>query len=253
MASGYIKLHRCLLDNPLFDNENLLKVWVWCLLKASHKEHEQLVGLQKVILKPGQFVFGRDKAAAELKLHPSSLYRYVKKLESSERLVIQPNNKFSIVTIENWAFYQGEGDQPEQQNEQQMNNKRTANEQQMNTNKNVKNVKNKDLKILAQEKINHQEMFDEFWQSYPNKKSKGQAEKAWNKIKPDEQLLAVILDALKRAKTSAGWTKENGKWIPHPATWLNAKGWEDEYHEGGQSQEGWSTGRQALEEWANSE
>jgi len=148
MASGYIKLHRCLLDNPLFDNENLLKVWVWCLLKASHKEHEQLVGLQKVILKPGQFVFGRDKAAAELKLHPSSLYRYVKKLESSERLVIQPNNKFSIVTIENWAFYQGEGDQPEQQNEQQMNNKRTTNEQQMNTNKNVKNVKNEKNKDL---------------------------------------------------------------------------------------------------------
>lgn len=74
-----------------------------------------------------------------------------------------------------------------------------------------------------------QEMFDRFWQAYPKKRSKGQAEKTWAKIKPSEQLLAVILDALERAKTSIDWTKEGGNFIPHPSTWLNAKGWEDEY------------------------
>lgn len=71
--------------------------------------------------------------------------------------------------------------------------------------------------------------FEEFWKSYPNKKSKGRAEQAWSKLSPDEQLHNRILDALERAKTSVEWTKDSGRFIPHPASWLNAKGWEDEY------------------------
>lgn len=70
--------------------------------------------------------------------------------------------------------------------------------------------------------------FEVFWMKYPRKKSKGQAEKAWAKIKPDELLCNRILDALERAKNSTDWTKDGGMYIPYPASWLNAKGWEDE-------------------------
>lgn len=71
-------------------------------------------------------------------------------------------------------------------------------------------------------------LFKKFWAEYPKKKSKGQAERAWLKIKPDEQLLAIMIATIERAKKSEEWQKERGKYIPHPATWLNAKGWEDE-------------------------
>lgn len=71
--------------------------------------------------------------------------------------------------------------------------------------------------------------FDIFWKAYPKKKSKGQAEKAWEKIKPSEQLLETMLSTIETAKTSKEWAKDNGEFIPYPATWLNAKGWEDEY------------------------
>ena len=70
--------------------------------------------------------------------------------------------------------------------------------------------------------------FEQFWKIYPKRKSKGQAEKAFFKINPDEQLLTKILESVERAKKSDDWIKEKGKYIPHPATWLNAKGWEDE-------------------------
>jgi uncharacterized phage protein (TIGR02220 family) len=144
--SGYIKLYRKLLDSAVFQNEKVLKVWIWCLLKATHKEHEQLIGLQKVALKPGQFIFGRDEAAKELKLHPSTLYRYMQLLKNVGNLNIKPNNKFSLVTLENWGLYQA--------NTQEVNNKRTTNEQQMNTNKNVKNEKNKDIYSAAVNYLN---------------------------------------------------------------------------------------------------
>lgn len=70
--------------------------------------------------------------------------------------------------------------------------------------------------------------FDNFWNAYPKKVSKGQAEKAWQQLKPDERLLTLMVEKLKVLKSTENWQKEAGQFIPHPATWLNAKGWNDE-------------------------
>jgi hypothetical protein len=74
-------------------------------------------------------------------------------------------------------------------------------------------------------------LFEKFWKAYPKKRSKGQAEKTWKKINPDENLLEKILSAIERGKKSAQWAKNEGQFIPYPATWLNAKGWEDQMEE----------------------
>lgn len=67
--------------------------------------------------------------------------------------------------------------------------------------------------------------FNAFWQSYPNKKAKMAAAKAWHKNKPS---LQVTLDALAWQKRQPGWTKEDGAYVPHAATWINGHRWEDE-------------------------
>ena len=142
MNNGYIKLHRKIINDEIFDNANLLKVWVWFLCKASHKERTVSVGLQSVELAQGQFITGRDSAAAELNMKPTTAWRYLKKLEKCGNLDIKSNNKFSLVTVEKWAFYQVQSHGSGQQNGQQMDIKWTSNGQQMDTNKNVKNEKN---------------------------------------------------------------------------------------------------------------
>lgn len=71
--------------------------------------------------------------------------------------------------------------------------------------------------------------FDRFWFAYPKRKSKGDAEKAWNKLQPDDHLVDVILSAIEQAKESKEWQRDGGKYIPHPASWLNRKCWKDEY------------------------
>lgn len=73
-----------------------------------------------------------------------------------------------------------------------------------------------------------QTSFSEFWEKYPKKKSKGTAKKAWAKINPGKKLFQSIIRGLEQAIRSKDWEKENGKYIPYPATWLNAEGWEDE-------------------------
>lgn len=72
------------------------------------------------------------------------------------------------------------------------------------------------------------EAFAQFWSAYPKKRSKGQALMAFTKINPDERLLQAILAGIGNAKTRDDWRKDEGQFIPYPATWLNARGWEDE-------------------------
>ena len=73
--------------------------------------------------------------------------------------------------------------------------------------------------------------FDEFWSAYPKKKAKEAARKAWNKLKPDETLGKAIIQAVIENAKTKDWLKENGKYIPYPATYLNGKRWEDERNE----------------------
>ena len=74
-----------------------------------------------------------------------------------------------------------------------------------------------------------EERFKIFWKAYPRKSSKGGAEKAWRKIAPSQKLFDEIMAALEVAKKCEQWKKDNGQFIPYPATWLNQKRWEDEY------------------------
>lgn len=71
--------------------------------------------------------------------------------------------------------------------------------------------------------------FQIFWTAYPRKRNKGRAEEAWLKLKPDEVLLGLMLAKIEQAKQTPDWKKEDGEYIPYPASWLNAKGWEDEF------------------------
>lgn len=70
--------------------------------------------------------------------------------------------------------------------------------------------------------------FANFWNCYPRKKNKAHALRAWNKLKPENGRIELIMSALESAKHSDDWTKSNGQFIPYPATWLNAAGWLDE-------------------------
>lgn len=73
-----------------------------------------------------------------------------------------------------------------------------------------------------------EKQFDKFWQAYPKKVSKKQAQKSWKKINPSLELFEKILKALEIVKQTGQWNTDNGKFIPYPATWLNQERWTDE-------------------------
>lgn len=73
-----------------------------------------------------------------------------------------------------------------------------------------------------------QDSFDEFWSMYPRKTAKQTALRSWLKINPDEDLRKKIVVALEQHCKLDQWTKDDGRFIPHPATWLNQERWNDE-------------------------
>lgn len=70
--------------------------------------------------------------------------------------------------------------------------------------------------------------FANFWNPYPRKTAKVQAQKAWAKLNPSPELQAQILAALAVQKQSEQWKKDGGAFIPHASTWLNQRRWEDQ-------------------------
>jgi len=70
--------------------------------------------------------------------------------------------------------------------------------------------------------------FDVFWRAYPRREGKKDAQKAWSQLRPDENTMRAILAALDWQRTLPGWLKDDGQFIPLPATYLRGERWTDE-------------------------
>jgi len=99
---GYIKLHRKILDNGVFADAELLKVFVWCILKANTTPN--VVYGRKVDV--GEFITGRITASEELHLKPSTIYKRLQRLKSQGYIDISSTTKNSLITVVNYKSYQ---------------------------------------------------------------------------------------------------------------------------------------------------
>lgn len=81
------------------------------------------------------------------------------------------------------------------------------------------------------------ERFESFWKTYQRRVAKAKALQWWQKHRPGPELTARILEAVRRQAQSEQWRRDNGRYIPHPITWLNQRRWEDEWVDGAGSDE----------------
>ena len=121
MAGDWVKLHRSIADSGVWADEWLLKLWIWCLLRANYADRKWL----GITIRRGQFVTGRFAGAEELGVHPSKWYRGMAALVELGNITTTPNNKNTIVTVVNYESYQDDECDPRTTNEQPANNKRT--------------------------------------------------------------------------------------------------------------------------------
>jgi len=200
------------MDNGLWKEKPFTKAQAWLdiLINTSYADSCFWSRGVKIEAKKGQCAMSQLTMAKRWGWSRKKVQTFLNYLKSSQQIEHQTNNVTCLITIINWDKYQTE----EHQIEQQKSTKRAPKEH-------IQEVKEVKTKTYSPE-------FEQFWKMYPRKVSKGDAEKAWKKITRPVETLALIKMALDWQKTSHDWKKENGQFVPYPASYLNGRKWEDE-------------------------
>ena len=101
-TNGYIKIHRKMTDWGWYKDANTKAMFLHLLLMASYEEHD----FRGHTIRPGQVVCGRKQLAEDLGMSEQQVRTALEHLKTTNEITIKSTNKFSIVTIENWAKYQ---------------------------------------------------------------------------------------------------------------------------------------------------
>jgi hypothetical protein len=189
-------------------------------MKATHKKMWWTVKTGKseveVEIFPGQFIYGRNSAAKELRMKLSTVRNRIEKLKNIGNLDIKKDNQYSTISIVNWDIYQSE----EKKEDSKEDNQRTTKGQSKDTYKNKENIKNiltgkSALDFFAPDlrgwdKVSFEKSIDGFIFMRKTKAvSSGVIEKEieyWNKF-PDK----IINQALAIYTTSRFWEKDKGE------------------------------------------
>lgn len=219
LENGFVLLHRNILNWRWFKDANTFRVFVYLLLQANYEEH----GFETTTIERGQLVTSYPKISDILGISEAQARTAIKHLKATGEITVKQTPKFSVVTVNNYDLYQSISSQ----NDSQMTGKEQSSDSQMTAMEYNKQINKATNNTPPTPSKGTEDGFEMFWQVYPKKVSKAQALKAWSKLKPNAKLQQVILSALERQKQSAQWQKDNGQFIPYPATWLNGRRWED--------------------------
>ena len=233
----WIKLTTDMFDNRkikhlrrLPDGNSIVLIWVMLLTMAGRCNASGMIFLTENI------PYTPKMLADELDFEENTVILALRALEDLN-MVVTNNGYFSIAGWEEYQNIEGMDKIREQNRIRQARFKANQKALPSNVTNNVTvtqgNATEEDIeedKELEKEKEDIYP-FEEFWTAYPKKKAKEAAKKAWNKLKPDETLGKTIITAVLGSANTTDWKKENGKYIPYPATYLNGKRWEDERNE----------------------
>lgn len=92
----------------------------------------------------------------------------------------------------------------------------------------VKEKEKENKETTLRKKSARDDGFDLFWEAYPRKIGKKKALDAWIKANGSRPDTDTVVAKIKKLETSLQWTRDGGQYIPHPSTWLNRGGWDDE-------------------------
>ena len=116
--TGFIRLHRAILDNPLYEAEPFTKTMAWIdlLLNAKYEDEMEWYRGSEVIVKRGQLIISLGELAKKWKWPKSKVQRFLDYLERDNAIerpvrsaVRSPIQLSSLISIVNYDKYQTPG------------------------------------------------------------------------------------------------------------------------------------------------
>lgn len=158
MNSGWISIHRKILDWEWYQDSNAFRIFLHLILLANHEEKRW----QGIVIKRGQTVTSLDSIFNGLnRKHDGKLIRKtqqctmrnirttLQRLVSTNELTIETTTKYSLITINNYDEYQGMTNT----STRKATNKRQTNDKQTTTNNNDNNDNNENKHTEVSAKV----------------------------------------------------------------------------------------------------
>ena len=140
MDDGFIKIHRKMLNWEWFTDPNTLAVFLYLLLNANWEDSR----FKGIDVPRGSLITGRKKIAKDLNISERSVRTSINHLKTTNEVTTKTTNKFTLVTIVKWDYYQGYARQTDQQNDQQNANNRPTSDH-IKEYKEYKNIRREEL------------------------------------------------------------------------------------------------------------
>jgi len=102
ISKGWISLYKKFTYWQWYKDINVKTVFIHLLLKASYED----TTWNNIEVKRGQVITSRKHLAEETGLTEQQIRTSLKKLLSTQEITIQTTNKYTVITIEKYDFYQ---------------------------------------------------------------------------------------------------------------------------------------------------
>ncbi len=221
MSSGWIALNRALLSSDIWTTETFTRgqAWVDLLLLTNYQDgHIRVRGMRIAILR-GQCGWSETRLADRWGWSRGKVRRFMRELQEDGRIFKETDNKKTVITICNYSDYQEMARGGSTAN-------RTANRTTNSTkNGTLINKENKENK----ENNNIIVGFEDFWKNYPSIRPKGPKKRAC------EKYVKLVKSGVSTEEIIAGlqrygeYIDVTGSYNKHAITWLNQRGWEEDW------------------------
>ena len=137
---GWVSFHRQIMKWEWYTDPNTFRLFFHLVLNANHEK----ASWRGIEIERGQFITSPDKLATQLDLSRQQIRTALKKLELTNEVTTKSTNKYTVVTVEKYDFYQDDA----RTSTNKPTNQQPTNNQQITTNNNEYNKKNENKVIL---------------------------------------------------------------------------------------------------------
>lgn len=204
--SGWIKLHRKLLDWEWYDDINTKTLYLHLLLTANHADKRW----RGVDVPQGSTITGRKRLAQETGLSEQQVRTCLEKLQSTNEITINSSSLFSLISITNWQEYQDSN----QQNNQGATKEQPTSNQRVTTTKEYKNVKNNINTPLAMlVDMGVEKRLANEWLQVRNKKKLASTQTAFDGVLREANKAGLSMNQAVKKAVEESWAGFKASWI----------------------------------------
>lgn len=255
-SNGFYLMHRGWLDNPVLNGARepycRRAAWAWMVEEARWRDGPETVGGKRILLRRGQFSHSLRYMAKAWKWDEARVRRFFDALSTNKMIDAHTDAGQTVITICKYDEYQTNADSTDAGNDAEATQPRRSGDaekkegelREQGNQEEEGSLRSPSARATpehspslfpdgqavrkAKKRTEYSAAFEAFWKNYPRKENKCGAERAFaGALKHADA--ATIIAKLR----DYPFDRSQPRYIPHAATWLNGRRWQDELADDG--------------------